>query len=154
MKQSDFSGYFFRLLRQIILLIKQHFFTFLFKINAKLRDVKLGEGSLILGRTLIHRYLHSEINIGNSGQFISNVLTNLVEVNRRCIISTHTKNATINIGNNCGFSGTVICSLGSITIGNSVLCGANCLIPDFDWHAVDPESRRSGNSISKPNNYL
>ena len=44
----------------------------------------------------------------------------------------------INIGNNCGFSGTVIAAFKNIHLGNNVRCGANTLITDSDWHLDDP----------------
>jgi len=50
-------------------------------------------------------------------------------------------NSIIEIGDNCGFSGTVIGASAHIKIGNNVKCGANTLITDFDWH---PEDVRSG----------
>jgi len=44
----------------------------------------------------------------------------------------------IEIGNNCGFSGTAIGAFDSITIEDNVRCGANTLITDADWHMDDP----------------
>ena len=63
--------------------------------------------------------------------------SNLIGINRPCSLSTLTNNATIEIGNNCGFSGTVIGAFKSIYIGNNVRCGANTLITDSDWHLND-----------------
>jgi acetyltransferase-like isoleucine patch superfamily enzyme len=48
--------------------------------------------------------------------------------------------ATIEIGSNCGFSGTVISSASKIVIGENVRCGANTLITDTDWHTNDPRT--------------
>lgn len=37
-----------------------------------------------------------------------------------------------------------------IKIGDNVLCGANTLITDFDWHGLHPDHRRSGEPEPKP----
>jgi len=56
------------------------------------------------------------------------------------MISTIQHNAIIRIGGNCGFSGTVLGAFKSIQLGNNVMCGANTLITDSDWHLNDPRS--------------
>lgn len=53
------------------------------------------------------------------------------------MISTLTEEAILEIGDNCGFSGTVIGAFSKITIGNNVRFGANTLITDSDWHPGD-----------------
>jgi acetyltransferase-like isoleucine patch superfamily enzyme len=57
------------------------------------------------------------------------------------MISTMTAEAQVQIGSDCGFSGTVIAAFKSIVFGRNVIFGANTLITDSDWH---PEDRRSG----------
>jgi acetyltransferase-like isoleucine patch superfamily enzyme len=44
------------------------------------------------------------------------------------------------IGNNSGFSGTVVGAFKFIKIGRNVKCGANTLITDSDWHLEDSRS--------------
>ncbi|MBV5315332.1 MAG: acyltransferase [Prolixibacteraceae bacterium] len=56
------------------------------------------------------------------------------------MISTHSPDAKIKIGNNCGFSGTVIGCFKGVYIADNVRCGANTLITDSDWHLEDPRS--------------
>ena len=64
----------------------------------------------------------------------------MIGVNRPCMISTLKEYAQIVIGQGCGFSGTVIGCAVKIIIGRNVRCGANTLINDTDWHALDPRS--------------
>jgi len=71
-------------------------------------------------------------------------------VNRRCIISSHREDAQITIGNSCGFSGVTIAAAKSIKIGENVLCGANVVITDFDWHSLDPHNRLTQEPNSLP----
>lgn len=72
--------------------------------------------------------------------FNSSPVSNLIGVNRPCILSTLAEGAEINIGPNCGFSGTVIGCASKIVLGENVRCGANTLITDTDWHADDPRT--------------
>ena len=51
-----------------------------------------------------------------------------------------TAQAEVRVGNDCGFSGTVIAAFNSIILGDHVVCGANTLITDSDWHPEDPRS--------------
>lgn len=80
------------------------------------------------------------IVIGNNAIFRSAEWSNSIGLNRRCVLSA-SRNARITIGNDCGFSATVITAADSIMIGDRVLCGANCTITDTDRHPVDPIER-------------
>ncbi|MFO7810016.1 MAG: DapH/DapD/GlmU-related protein, partial [Candidatus Delongbacteria bacterium] len=73
--------------------------------------------------------------------FRSDFTSNLVGINRKCIITTLRRDAIIRIGSSSGFSGTVIAAAGSIKIGKNVLCGANTVITDYDWHGIEPDKR-------------
>ena len=77
------------------------------------------------------------IEIGTNCKFRSTPTTNLIGINRPCIISALSSDAQLIIGDNCGFSGTVIGCFCKITIGKNVRCGANTLITDSDWHLDD-----------------
>lgn len=83
----------------------------------------------------------SHVSLGGGCTFRSSYKSNLIGIDRPCIISAHGK-AELRIGNNCGFSGTVIGCFLHINIGSNVKFGANTLITDSDWHEDD---ERSGN---------
>lgn len=106
--------------------------------------VYLGKNTKFDGKCHFERFPKTTIIIGNDCSFRSRKNSNLIGINRPCSISTLPSdyNAKIIIGNNCGFSGTVIGAFKHIKIGNNVRCGANTLITDSDWHLDDP---RSGN---------
>ena len=99
--------------------------------------VDLGRKCIFNGRSYFHRHPDSRILIGNGCVFYSSPNSNLIGVNRPCIISTLIDDAVIEIGNGCGFSGTVIGAAKKITLGKNVRCGANTLITDTDWHTDD-----------------
>jgi len=92
----------------------------------------------------------SRIQIGNRNIFNSTEQSNLVGINRRCIIATHTKTANLSIGNGCGFSGTTIGAFENIEIGDNVICGGNTVITDSDWHGIKPDERAGVFAVSKP----
>ncbi|MBN1182648.1 MAG: acyltransferase [Bacteroidales bacterium] len=94
---------------------------------------------LAYGIPKFQKHMLGKISIGNNCKFRSASWSNSV-ILRRCFISAN-RDATITIGNDCGFSGTVISADNSIIIGNRVLCGANCLIFDTDFHPLNPNAR-------------
>ncbi len=125
------------------------FSTVLMKFDLLLKQVVFGKGLRFWGLAYFIRFPNSKITIGNFVGFRSDKISNLIGVNRRCIISTHGENALISIGDNCGLSGTVIGAMKRIIIGDNVLCGANTLITDFDWHGLQPDKRRTSTGESK-----
>jgi acetyltransferase-like isoleucine patch superfamily enzyme len=110
------------------------------------------KGSLFFGVPLIYISPGSRILFGKNISIRTERSSNLIGLNRRSIIATHHAKAEIIIGDNCGFSGAVIGARQSIKLGNSVMVGANVLITDFDWHAIDPLTRHTGEPKSKPIN--
>lgn len=117
--------------------------TFVY-IYCKLYAVKLGKGCRFFGLPAFYRNKNSSIIIGRNCQFRSRAASNLYGINHKCIISTHSEAAIIEIGENSGFSGTTIGAANFIKIGNNVLIGANSVITDFDWHSMDPYNRIRG----------
>lgn len=128
------------ILEKIYMKINVFVSTFFMRTKALLDGVKLGDKAMFYGTMKFVREKNTKIIIGDNVQFRSKSSSNLIGINRPCIISTILPCATIRIGNNCGFSGTVIGCFDSITIGNNVKCGANTLITDSDWHLDDPRS--------------
>jgi len=127
------------------------FFTsFMVRLIAYLKGVKLGRDCRFWGITLLVRHPDSLIKINSSCRFRSSPSSNLIGVPKKCTLSTHSAGATIIIGERCGFTGTAIGAFSSIVIGNDVLCGSNTLITDFDWHNVNPQTRNMPIEISRP----
>lgn len=108
-------------------------------IQAYLWEIKIGSGVKFYGRINFLKSKKSQIIIGNNCTFRSSKTSNWIGIDRPCMISTQEgNNVIIRIGNNSGFSGTVIGAFIGITIGDNVRCGANTLITDSDWHLDDP----------------
>lgn len=109
-------------------------------LDARWWGVNLNNGVKFQGKCYFKRFPGSKISIGKNCSFLSKSFSNQIGINRPCMLSTQTKNAQLIIGENCGFSGTVLGAFKLIKIGNNVRCGANTLITDSDWHNEDPRS--------------
>lgn len=147
MKEKDYKGRIYGRLRYVRIIIYRWISTEFTKIFLILRGVEYKKNLKLYGLSKFIRTYNSKISIGNNCAFRSDFTSNLVGINRKCLISTLRPKAEIIIGDNSGFSGTVIASAGKITIGNNVLCGANTTITDFDWHGINPKER---NNREKP----
>lgn len=108
--------------------------SFFVHLISSYRGVRLGKGCQFFGFPHLRRHPFSTIYIGKNCRFRSDHTSNLIGVNHKCILSTHYQKSIIKIGDNCGFSGVTIGAAQEIRIGNNVLCGANSVITDFDWH--------------------
>lgn len=124
--------------------LKRILHTTINKIFARLKGVQIGSGLTTYGRLFFHRAPNSNIIIGKNCDFRSSKLSNLIGINKFCILATQKKNATLSIGDNCGFSGVSIGCREYIKIGSNVLVGANVIITDTDWHSLKIKERRSG----------
>jgi acetyltransferase-like isoleucine patch superfamily enzyme len=124
--------------RDLSQLVGMHIVTISMYLYCKTVGIKLGRKNLFFGRATIIRVPKSLIQTGASCRFRNKATSNLIGVNHPCIVATHAPGAEIVIGDNCGFSGTVIGAFNSIRLGNNVRCGANTLITDSDWHPSDP----------------
>ena len=108
--------------------------TFLMSFRMFFREVKHGRNLRFYGFTKIKKNSRASIIIGDNCVFRSGHTSNLIGINRPCILSAFEAGSVLTIGKNCGLSGTVIGCFSEITIGNNVSCGANTLITDSDWH--------------------
>jgi acetyltransferase-like isoleucine patch superfamily enzyme len=106
--------------------------------------INIGAGCRFYGLPLFRRLPDSSIRIGSGCEFRSSQRSNLAGVNRRCSIATVGERARIEIGDDCGFSGTVIGAASEIVLGKRVMVGANSTITDTDWHPIDPAARAAG----------
>lgn len=134
----------FRLLRLLNALISRAYFSFsnwYLKSQYSRVGIYMGKGVMFYGIPKIVKSKNSEILLGDNVRLRSSHTSNLIGINRPCILSTHGGAGNfIKIGEGTGLSGTVIGSFSQITIGKNVKCGANTLITDSDWHLDDLRS--------------
>ena len=135
-------------------IIKGSFWKLLNYTSASWWDVKIGKNCRFTGKAHFNRIQDSSISIGNGCIFNSSKTSNLIGVYSPCMISTIKKKAVIEIGNGCGFSGTVIGAGLYVRLGNNVRCGANTLITDCDWHTDDYRTGKDKPVIIEDNVWL
>ncbi len=109
--------------------------------------IQLGKSCVFWNYPTFFKELGGKIIIGDRCLFRSDSDSNLIGVNHKCILSVHSAEAVLRIGDNCGFSGTSIGVKESIEIGNNVLVGANSVITDFDWHSLNPYERDNASLV-------
>ncbi len=145
--KTDLAGFIWGKIRKYRLLFYRNSSSFLSNLLLGLKGAKIGKKCKFYGTPIINRSFGSRIEIGSYCSFRSDKTSNLVGLNRKCILATFGEKTEIIIGNNSGFSGTVIGAANSIKIGNNVLSGANVLITDFDWHPIDPAKRHTSEGV-------
>jgi acetyltransferase-like isoleucine patch superfamily enzyme len=114
------------------------------RLSATWWGIDLGKGCKFYGTPILSRSPGSRIDIGDKCVMRSSRRSNLAGIDRPCYISTLCSGAHIQIGKHCGFSGTVVAGAQDICIGNYVMCGANTVVTDTDWHSLDPHARLLG----------
>jgi len=136
---KTFIGVAFNFKRNIFIRFVFQISTWGGRLQAILTGVNLGNNVQFYGKPFIKKARSGIINIGDSCKFRSSATSNLIGINRPCILTSNA-HAKLIIGKQCGFSGTVIGCFSEIIIKNNVRCGANTLITDSDWHLNDPRS--------------
>lgn len=105
------------------------------------------------GCLFVNRSRQAVIHIGRQCRFMSKWWGNNIGLNHPCMLSAE-KGAKLTIGDHCSFSGVSIWCFNSITLGNHVRVGANCLIMDGDAHQDDPRSGKNKPIIIEDNVWL
>jgi acetyltransferase-like isoleucine patch superfamily enzyme len=148
--RTDFNGYFFKAVRLFRLYLMLCYGNLTTKIMLVVKKITIGKRGSFYGKAYFSRYPTSTIHIGKNCTFRNNQTSNLIGVNRKCMISTQYKKARIVIGDNCGFSGVTIGAFEKVIIGDNLICGANVIISDYDWHNTDPAMRYEMCTNAKP----
>lgn len=140
MRFTDYTNILFNVLDSVGWEVRASFCKIRIIFSCMIQDIHIGKGCKFYGRMKFKRVSKSSISIGDNCTFNSDHTSNLIGVNRPCIIAVHDHYAILTIGNNSGFSGTVIGCFKEIILEDNVRCGANTLITDSDWHQDDPRS--------------
>ncbi|WP_197702564.1 acyltransferase [Sulfuricaulis limicola] len=103
---------------------------------------RLGKDVMCYGIPVLSVRKGSKIIIGDFTTLRSISRGNAIGVNHRIVLTTHSSEAFIEIGNHVGMSGGAICCKSHVKIGDNTLLGANTIIADNDMHPIKPENRR------------
>lgn len=112
-------------------------------------DTKLGFVKLY-GFPIISKCKGSKIILGEGCSLVSKSKYNFAGINHPVILATLSSNAVIKIGK-VGISGSSICAVKGITIGDYSGLGANSNIYDSDFHSIEPTKRLNQTSIFDAN---
>lgn len=110
------------------------------------RGVELGERVAFFGMPLVAVAKASRIRLGDRVVLASHSAFTALGVSRPCVLRTLRPGAVIEVGDDTGISGGVICSAVNIRIGKRCLIGADVKIADTDFHAIKPLNRYSNNN--------
>ena len=100
-----------------------------------------GQNWKLFGRPIIQRHRGSRIVLGDGLTFRSWPRSNPLAPTAPVVLSTRRADAVLEIGEDCGFTGTTLVAADCITIGDRVLVGGNASIVDFDFHPLTTDER-------------
>ncbi len=107
-----------------------------------LNDVSFGSNMQVYNKIYLNKARGSKITIGDNFIFSSGEAFNPLCRNIRGCMFTAYSSSRITIGDNSGISSACFWANTSITIGNHVKIGGDCLIMDTDAHNLDHLIRR------------
>ncbi len=107
------------------------------------RRIAVGKRLILYGWPIVHLTPGSTIVLGDDVVLHSRSRFTALGVKHPVILRTLSNSARIRIGSNVGMSGTTICAVESVEIGDECLIGADVTIADTDFHSILPERRRS-----------
>lgn len=107
-----------------------------------LAGVRFGRRFRIFGAPILQRVARSEIRLGDGLELRSSPRSNPLTPRGPCVFATRRAGATIQVGVDCGFSGSVVVAASRIEIGDRVLVGSNATIMDTDFHPLSVADRQ------------
>ena len=120
----------------------------------RLQGIVLGKKITWLGKPIVTTVKGGCISIGDKSEFCSRSTQTALGVNHPVVIRTLKPGAVLSIGSQVRMSGVMICAAEKIAIGDRCVIGANAVIVDTDFHAMDPVLRSSpddfANAASSP----
>ena len=103
--------------------------------------VVYGSNCRWLGAPMVQKVRGSTIAIGHRVTFRSWPVSNPLVPNHAVVLATRKPGAIIQIGDDCGFTGTTLVAAERIQIGCRVQVGANSTIVDTDFHPLTAAER-------------
>lgn len=124
------------------------------RFKMKSHGISFGKNLIVQGDLYVKTGLNSKAKIGDNCCFKSGRGINPLSRNIKSSIQIE-ENATLIIGNHCGFSSVCLWSHQSIVIGNFVNIGADTILLDSDAHSLSYIDRRNEeldfkNKVNKP----
>ena len=117
------------------------YYTLYAKAIFRMQGCEIGDGAVFDGPVIVRCDQWNCIQIGKNIKVNSRKLSNLVGLTGPAIFQCLGP-GSIQIGDNCGLSATVLSARMHIAIGNNVTIGANVRILDHDFHSLNHMDRR------------
>lgn len=127
---------------RIPVVLRLKFYRWYNPLRLRISGCTLGKGSNIINSIYLFRHPEASITIGDYFVLTSGDGFNPLSRNLRASLCARGR-GSIQIGNHVRLSSVSIWATNSITIGNNVLMGADCVIMDNDAHSLSPIERRS-----------
>lgn len=112
----------------------RHAVSIIWKLEARLRGVRMGGPVRFLGRPIIAVFPGSNITLEGENSFMSSPRCNPLGNAVPCVLRTMTATARIRVGRNVGMSSASICATVSVEVGDGTIIGAGAMIFDTDFH--------------------
>ena len=112
------------------------------KIYFFLNNIKYGKNFRVFNHLYLKIHVGALVQIGNNCTIMSGAGLNPLSRNIKTCIYVG-KKATLKLGNDVGISSSTLWVKESVSIGNSVAIGADCIIIDTDAHNLDWKIRCS-----------
>lgn len=112
------------------------------KIYFFLNNIKCGKNFRVFNHLYLKIHVGALVQIGNNCTIMSGAGLNPLSRNIKTCIYVG-KKATLKLGNDVGISSSTLGVKESVSIGNSVAIGADCIIMDTDAHNLDWKIRCS-----------
>lgn len=106
--------------------------------------VQLAASARTMGMPIVSRSADSHIVIDDDVVLCSASRWSALGVAHPVVLRTMRPGAVLHIGRGTGISGGSFCAARSLHIGERCLIGADVLIADTDFHAIDPARRETG----------
>jgi acetyltransferase-like isoleucine patch superfamily enzyme len=120
-------------------------------VPVRLRQLGVEQGDSIMcyGMPIVSMAPNSSIRIADRVVLTSHSAFTALGVSRPCVLRTMRPEARIEIAADTGCSGLTVCAAVSVIIGRECLIGADVLIADNDFHAINPVNRRYNRTESE-----
>ena len=107
-----------------------------------MNNIKYGKNFRVFNHLYLKIHVGALVQIGNNCTIMSGAGLNPLSRNIKTCIYVG-KKATLKLGNDVGISSSTLWVKESVSIGNSVAIGADCIIMDTDAHNLDWKIRCS-----------
>ena len=114
------------------------------RLRLRRAGVELAGSAKTMGLPIVSRSADSRIVVEDDVVLCSASRWTALGVAHPVVLRTMQPGAVLHIGRGTGISGGSFCAARSLRIGQRCLIGADVLIADTDFHAIDPARRESG----------